>query len=176
MKIIHQALVSVRIYSSEDQNIITKVIKELNNKSDVLKASSVYRVKTKINETRNVHALRSEGRFSGLCVVVKLQTSLAANHFLIFLQNLERQLQGEVLKRTVSLNLLTYDDYTCMTPWLTLPHPDFHRRPEEVILAAEIWGEYVHPVLKKNLKSITLAFDREDWGEFFAQGKSVLDF
>jgi 7,8-dihydro-6-hydroxymethylpterin-pyrophosphokinase len=63
-----------------------------------------------------------------------------------------------------------------MTPQLTLPHPDLHRRPEDLILAAQVWGSYLHPVLNKRLREIATEVKPESWGSFFAQGKSLLDF
>ena len=63
-----------------------------------------------------------------------------------------------------------------MTENLTLPHPEFHMKPEVLFPAAEVWADYYHPVLKKTLRELTREFANLRWGEFFEQGKTLLDF
>ena len=66
---------------------------------------------------------------------------------------LEDQLSSETLRRTLTLKLLVYDNLTLMTPEITLPHPEFHRRADELVPASEVWGEYQHPVLDRSILS-----------------------
>ncbi|MEZ4871408.1 MAG: hypothetical protein R2827_04005 [Bdellovibrionales bacterium] len=63
-----------------------------------------------------------------------------------------------------------------MTPQLTLPYPDLLKRPEISVPASEAWGDYHHPVYKESMTSLAKRSAQGSWGEFFAHGKSVLDF
>ena len=56
-----------------------------------------------------------------------------------------------------------------------MPHPEFHMSPEELIPASELDPDWVHPVLKTSLNELRKKLKTNAWGEFYAQGKSLLD-
>lgn len=177
MEEFHQALIGVRAYSNDGIGIFKKTLKSLVDQGiELLAVSSVYKIQRDLNETKNIHNIRNQRSFEGLSVAVKVSTRRIPEELLNILMQLEKKLKNEVLHRSVSINLLIFGDYTLMTPRLTLPHPEFHCRPEDLIPAAEIWGDYKHPVLKQSLMSLARSLGQEEWGEFFAQSKSVLDF
>ncbi|MCB0364184.1 MAG: 2-amino-4-hydroxy-6-hydroxymethyldihydropteridine diphosphokinase [Bdellovibrionaceae bacterium] len=173
---VHETLVGIKVFSNEGQELLADVAKDLREKMAFVGASSVYRVWGNINHPEHIHDLRRIESFDGLAAVIKARTTLSPHELLKFLQDVEIKYRSEVLRRSISLNLLVYEDLTYMTPELTLPHPELHRRPESLLLAAEVWGEYVHPVLKENLYTLTRQFHDEQWGRFYAQGKTLLDF
>ncbi len=70
--------------------------------------------------------------------------------------------------------LLCHDDEVRMTPALTLPYPKWMTEAHLLIPAAEIWGDYHHPVLTNNLYSLAQRFAGQPWGEFYAQGRELL--
>lgn len=172
----HEALVSIKVFSNEGQGLLRQLMTDLREKMDVTGASSIYRVWGNINHPEHIHDLRRIESFDGLAAVIRVRTSDRPQDLLKFLHDIELKFRSEVLRRSISLNLLVYEDLTYMTPELTLPHPELHRRPEALLLAAEVWGEYVHPVLKENLYTLTRQFHDEQWGRFYAQGKTLLDF
>jgi 7,8-dihydro-6-hydroxymethylpterin-pyrophosphokinase len=170
------ALISVTAYSSDGPQLLKKVFEDLRQGMEIGAVSSIYKVKGQTLHSPQIHDIRSVNSFEGLCVVVELQTLLTPLAVLEFLKQVEGRRKSELLHRNVSLNLLFFEDLTYMSPDLTLPHPDVHLRPELVIPAAEIWGERRHPVLGSSLSQLTREFQSRDWGEFFAQGHSLLDF
>jgi 2-amino-4-hydroxy-6-hydroxymethyldihydropteridine diphosphokinase len=173
---LHRALIGIRVFSSEGSLLMQKIVVELRTEAEVLSSSSIYRVSGEINDPDHVHELKRVEKFDGLAAVILVSTTQEPMALLNFLRAIEMKYRSEVLRRSVSLNLLAFDDEAVMTPELTLPHPELHRRPEFVLLSAEVWGDYFHPVLKENLYTLTRKFHDEQWGRFYAQGKTLLDF
>lgn len=169
-------LVSVTVYSSDGPKLLKQAVGDLAQKMEILKISSVYRVFGEVEKPSHIHDIRSLTAYDGLCVVVQLKSQLKPTEVLDFLKEVELVRKSEILHRNLSLNLLMYDEISQMTPQLTLPHPDLHRRPELTIPSAEIWGEAKHPILGVKLNQLSKAFREQNWGEFFAQGQSLLDF
>lgn len=56
--------------------------------------------------------------------------------------------------RTVDIDMLFYDSEIIDTERLTVPHPRLAERRFALEPAAEIWPDYVHPILKINLKEL----------------------
>lgn len=173
---IHTALIGIRVFSSEGSLLMQKIVVELRTEAEVLSSSSIYRVSGETNHPEHIHELKRVEKFDGLAAVLLASTTQDPKALLNFLREIEIKYRSEVLRRSVSLNLLAFDDEAVMTPELTLPHPELHRRPEFILLSAEVWGDYFHPVLKENLYTLTRKFHDEQWGRFYAQGKTLLDF
>ncbi|MCB0406932.1 MAG: 2-amino-4-hydroxy-6-hydroxymethyldihydropteridine diphosphokinase [Bdellovibrionales bacterium] len=170
------ALIGLKVFSNDGISLCRDVMKDLLKKVDVQKVSSIYRVKRSQRHPQHTHDLRTVMDFEGLSLALKVTTGLSPVQLMTFILEVEKKNKSEVLHRSLSLNLLAYEDQTLMTEFLTLPHPLFHAKPEMVFPAAEVWGEYFHPVLQKNLHAITRDFADLRWGEFFDQGKTILDF
>ncbi len=169
-------LVSATAYSSDGPKLLRQVVRDIKERMKLVLLSSVYKVKGTAINPSHIHDLRSVTTFEGLSVVMELSTDSPPDEVLETLRKIELLRKSELLHRNISLNLLFFEEITYMTPELTLPHPDFHLRPELVIPAAEIWGEHRHPVLGISLAQLTRSFQNREWGEFFAQGQSLLDF
>lgn len=78
--------------------------------------------------------------------------------------------------RTLEATLLAYDDETRMSPQLPLPHPELHLRPQWLLPAVEIWGDYPHPILGRPLHELAGEHDWGTWGRFYAQGEMLREF
>lgn len=172
----HNALVGAKAFNNDSLATLRKVAQDLDQKVEILAISSIYRIRGVEVIPEHIHDLRRQVTFEGVGVVFRIGTSFAPEELLAFLQALERQHRGEVMHRATSLNLLAFDNMTRLTLDLTLPHPEFHLRPEYVIPSAEVWGDYVHPVLDCSLFGLAENFQNEDWGDFLAQGQSLLAF
>jgi 2-amino-4-hydroxy-6-hydroxymethyldihydropteridine diphosphokinase len=103
-----------------------------------------------------------------------LATELDPRGLLDLLQWVERQ--TNLTTRCVDIDLLFYGEISVMTPRLTLPHPELHRRPQVLIPAAEVAPDYHHPVLEKSLAELTHRFEKTPWGRYYSSGKTLLDF
>jgi deoxyguanosine kinase len=159
----HSVLISVKATMSQGVRPLKDSLKQIQGAFVILKSSSVY----KVNEFE---------MGEGFVIVVKAQTELTPQESSRELARVERWLQSDVLKKAVSISLLSYDDETHVTPELSLPNPEMHMRPEEVVPAAEVWPDYRHPVLNETLAELAQRHAKNQWGEFFSQGQPLLDF
>ncbi|MCB0411494.1 MAG: 2-amino-4-hydroxy-6-hydroxymethyldihydropteridine diphosphokinase [Bdellovibrionales bacterium] len=169
-------LISVTAYSSEGLRLLRKAYQALDLGVQVSRMSSIYRVRGKAYKPAHIHDLRSVTTFEGLSVCLEIKARFEPKESLSFLKSIEEDLKSEQLHRSLSLNLLFYEDLTCISPELTIPHPQFHRRADMAIPAAEIWGDKIHPILGTSLYAIAQSFGKSDWGEFYSQGQTLLDF
>lgn len=170
------AIFGILAFSSDNHNVLRSTTKHIADLAKIKNVSSIYFVKSHPGEILTAHSIETENRSMGLGVAIKLETEIQPDDLI---RRMERRVLGkEKLKRggQLVLDLLVYEDAQIMTPHLTLPHPDLHRFPEFAIPASEVWGEYHHPVLNKNLYSIAKEFSAINWGEFHSQGKTLLDF
>lgn len=96
---------------------------------------------------------RSQGNF--LNAVTEMDTSLTANAFFAFSQQVEQGLgkKVEIRKgpRTIDLDLLFYGNQIVHTPELTIPHPMIPLRAFVLVPLSEIAPQLVHPSLGKNV-------------------------
>lgn len=155
---------------------LKKVLTNLSTKFEIVGVSSVYKVDRRAESFAGLRDIKKAERLEALTMVLRAKTSLGAHETLAALVETERALQHELLKRTVSLNLMIYNSEIIMLPELAVPHPEMHLRPEEIVPAVELWPEYVHPVLNQTLAELSQQFSHERWGEFFTQGQPLLDF
>ena len=56
--------------------------------------------------------------------------------------------------RTADLDLLLYGDLGIDVPGLTLPHPRMHERRFVLVPASEVADEWVHPLLRRSIRSL----------------------
>src|SRR5687767_13539210 len=56
--------------------------------------------------------------------------------------------------RTADLDLLLFEDRVIDEPGLTVPHPRMHERRFVLAPAAEVAGEWVHPVLRRTIRAL----------------------
>ena len=169
-------IIGIKVHSSEGLALMKSAVKSLSSLIQLVAISSIYRIQAKAEFNAHIHDLRSYAIFEGLVVAMKGFCSLPPDRLAQELQKIEGQLRNEALRQSVSITLNFYGAATMMTPNLTLPDPAFHLRPENVLPAAEISAEFVHPVLQKTLRELAKPFVSTSWGEFVAQGKAMLDF
>lgn len=83
----------------------------------------------------------------------ELQTSLAPQELLRFLQTIENRLKRvRTIKwgpRTIDLDILLFDDLIIMDEALVIPHPRMHERLFVLAPLSEIAPYVIHPVLKQ---------------------------
>ncbi len=127
-------------------------------------------------ETSNVYlkyleTLRGPTARGQLVVATSIETPLSPSEL-----NLKLHERMQNYPNMVDYFLVLFEDETLLTPQLTLPHPDLHLLPFWLIPAAEVWSDAPHPVLSKSLHDLVGEHDWGTWGEFYAQGKTLLDF
>lgn len=132
-------------------------------------------VSTESSHISHIHEIISKETFTALSCVFKAETQGTALDVVEVFKNEEDEVYKREGFRSLKLNLLTFENETRMSPQLTLPFPELHQYPEILIPASEVWGEYLHPILNQNLLQLTQGFNRESWGSFYAQGKSIMD-
>ena len=69
--------------------------------------------------------------------------------------------------------LLCFDDQIYLTPKLTVPYPRWMTEPHLLVPAAEVWGDYHHPIAQDSLYKLAQQFSGHAWGEFYSQGATL---
>ncbi len=71
--------------------------------------------------------------------------------------------------------LLTFNHEIQLLPRATLPNPRFLRDRLWLQCAAEVWGDYEHPIIAKTIDQILKSKQQQEANvEFFAQGRVLL--
>lgn len=169
-------ILSIKVHSSDGLTLLKSSLKEFTKVVNPIAISSVYRVQSESEVSAHIHDLRSHAVFEGLVVAMSCFSPLPPEPLAQELRKVEAQFKNEALRQSVSVSLNFYGSSTLMTPTLTIPDPEFHLHPENVLPAAEISASFVHPVLQKTLRELAKPFVSVPWGEFVAQGKAMLDF
>ncbi|MGA7194973.1 MAG: 2-amino-4-hydroxy-6-hydroxymethyldihydropteridine diphosphokinase [Anaerolineales bacterium] len=98
-----------------------------------------------------------------LNMAVKCETALEPESLLKRLKQLEVQLGREQSfrwgPRLIDIDILFYDDLILESESLTIPHPSLHERAFVLVPLAEIAPNFVHPVLKKSIKELSMTLD-----------------
>ncbi len=170
-----EALLSIESYLGDRKGRLKTTIKKLSGEMEILQISSVYELDESADPKRSVLSTTDHERWAGgLSVVIRADTELSPAELLVEIQRVEHQIN--LTTRCVDIDLLFFGDISTMTPLLTLPHPELHRRPQVLIPAAEIAPDYNHPVLEKSLQELTHKFEKSLWGRYYSAGKTLLDF
>jgi len=170
-----EALLSVESYLGDRKGRLKATLRKLQENLTIAQISSIYELGEGADAQRSVLSSMDRERWAGgLSVVVRIRTTLPPRELLELLQKIERQ--ANLTTRCVDIDLLFYEEQSTMTPLLTLPHPELHRRPQVLIPAAEIAPDFTHPVLEQNLAQLTHRFEKVPWGRYYSTGKTLLDF
>ena len=114
----------------------------------VMKASSVY-------ETQSWGKMDAPDYLNQ---VVEVQTDLPAHIILEKVLNIEnilgRQRKEKWGSRTIDIDILFYGNAIIDEPGLHIPHPELHKRQFTLDPLAEIASDFVHPVIKRNIKEL----------------------
>ena len=111
----------------------------------IIEASSIY-------ETA---AWGNTAQQSFLNQVVSIETMLTPAEVLSEVLSIEAQM-GRVREikwgpRIIDIDILFFEDIIISSETLTIPHPALHERRFTLVPMAEIAGEFIHPVLQKNI-------------------------
>lgn len=169
-------LISLKAYSGHGAGVLKLPLTLLSKEIKILRLSSVYKVYRPAESLGPLRDLRSEERLDGISMIVLAESELAPEHIMGRLANIEKVLQANDIKKSISLDLLVYGVEVLVSPQITLPHPEMHLHPEEIVPAVEVWGDYQHPILGLSMQEIARNFVHSNWGEFIAQGEALLDF
>ncbi len=137
---------------------IQEILEDLCECGEVLKSSTVYK-----------QYLQKDGRpfTANIRFVVQFSTYLSAEQSVYLLENNAKK--GQPL-------LLAFNQQVVLSPKLTLPYPELIVDVLLLRCAAEIWGQYEHPVLQKTLGEIVKKSELKDRAEFLMQGESLIAF
>ena len=104
-----------------------------------------------------------------LNAVWEIETRLPATELMKALLSIEKSLgrtRGELnAPRTLDLDLLIYGNNTIETPGLKVPHPRMHARAFVLRPLAELAPEWVHPKLKKTVRTFLQSLPPGGGGE-----------
>jgi 7,8-dihydro-6-hydroxymethylpterin-pyrophosphokinase len=109
-----------------------------------------------------------------LSVVLKATTSESPETLIKRLIHLEQYFLREYFSKYFRAVLLAYSDQMSLVPHLLLPHPQLVQNRAFLIGSVEIWGNYNHPILEKQLNLLLKDTDVKGV-EFISPGKSLLN-
>lgn len=163
----NQCLVGIETAGVKSWDLLADSYISIQKFGHIEKTSCVYQL-------RNDEApLRKQDPNRNLSVVLEFKTPLSPQELALLLSPLSTQIK---FLHDRKLMLLAYEDLFLMTPDLTLPHPELHAKEKWLIPAAEICGQWKHPVLNLTLEQIAKPVQYKSHLEFYSQGKALLDF
>jgi 7,8-dihydro-6-hydroxymethylpterin-pyrophosphokinase len=166
------ALISLETHSSKCIEVFKSFLSVLNKHVELVDVSSVYQL---VPETHWLQSKPPGDRHEDLfCVALKVTTNISPRLFQALMDEIASKEIKENQQDPLRPTLLTYGDRVEMEPKLTLPHPELHTNAKFLIPVLDIWPEYFHGILETTLSGLSKG--RQLKGEFFAQGKSLLDF
>ena len=137
-------------------SFLTQAISRLANEGIVSKISSVYETPPWGNEDQPV--------FLNACV--QFQTKLEPESLLNKLKQIENELGRKGRERwgprEIDIDILFYGSEQINSQRLTIPHPLLHERAFVLVSLAEIAPDFVHPVLKKDIKELLTGVDTKN--------------
>lgn len=161
-------IIAMMDHSGRQLKWLSRACKKLSMVADISKMSSVY-----IDEFESD---KSDGKNeSSLVMALALKCNVTSEELLKNVVKIEEDLHVEATRDVIDILILAFGEELKMTPLLTIPHPRFHSHPQLLYPAAEIMGQFAHPVLKRNLKELAGLMGVK-WGRYFEQGSRVLDF
>lgn len=125
---------------------------------EIQKASTVYKQYLQKDGKPSVGSIR---------FVIQFSTYLSAEQSVYLTENNVQK--GQPL-------ILAFNQQVVLSPKLTLPYPELIVDVLLLRCAAEIWGQYEHPILQKTLGEIVKKSEMKDRAEFLMQGESLIAF
>lgn len=166
------SLISLKILSGRSPTIYKQAFSGVD--AQILKASSIYKVRHFKNRFQSIRSIKGDEIFDGYSCVLMISPNTGAQELLENLKRIEGAGSPSGQQKVISANCLVYGDERQRTPRLTLPHPEFHLNPEEIVPAAEVWPEHQHVVLNKSLSQLAKSFHGTNWGEYYGSAKEYL--
>ena len=149
-----KVILSMVSVGRDPKDNLKKAVRLLNEFAELISISSVYR------------PIDQKG---SLGLVTLVETNKSPEDFTTVISELRSTLD-------VICYVLLFDGLVQLNPDLPIPHPELRNRAEWLVPASELWPDAIHPVLKKTLAELVSNLEERPWGEFVAQGKSLLDF
>ncbi len=163
-----ESIVSLIDHSGRQLKWLARACHKISMIADLSRMSSIY-----VDEFEGD---KDESRpEKSLVVAILLKCSISSEELFKNLVRIESEIRTEATQDVIDILILTYGDELRMTPNLTLPYPRFHQHPQFLYPAAEIMGNFMHPVLNRSLRDLAGAMGIK-WGRYFEQGSRLLDF
>lgn len=157
------------------ESVLKGVLAQLIQFLDIVAASSVYQIYDQVNPSPQEPRLQAAEQ-GHLGVVFKARTEAEPLSLIEHFRQVETEHATAPRQKFVKIRLLAYESMALMDPRVTLPDPDLHRLAKLLVPAAEAWPTYKHPILQRELGTLVEGVNRDPWGQFFAQGKALLDY
>lgn len=155
---LHRALIGVQTDLDPSLSLHKRVAKALYRTADIHGVSGVYQFSDQGEE--------------GLTVVYSLRTQTEPKE----LKKKIDEITKSIRSTRYSIEVLIFDDIILRSPDLVLPSLELHKLKRWCMPAADLWGDYVHPVVGKDLKILSETTGSLEKIEFYAQSKTLLDF
>lgn len=168
-----RALISIIHQGAKDIHVLQEVVRSLRALVSFEKISSVYEVMADQGRKQLKYVSPLGQSICCSAVVIFEGTSKQLNKILAEIQ---MQQTSGLKNQNLSIHLLSFSDEVSMLPSLTLPHPDLHTRAEFLIPSVEIYPQYRHPILDKDLSEVHNEAGFEGHMVFYAQSKGFSDF
>lgn len=168
----NQVLLAVQAGLGRGEARLSSVVRKvlLGQEIELVSISSVYQITIDDPNWRNESDV-----LKGLATCLLLETGLSAAKLILQMRDLEKNLNKDAVRNRVIIYLLAYAQNVVMSRSLTLPHPELHADPRLLLPAKEVCPDFEHPVLHKTLNELAVDFVDDQWGTFYAQGKSLLE-
>jgi len=155
---LHRALIGVQTDLDPSLSLHKRVAKALYRTADIHGVSGVYQ-----------YSIDGE---EGLTVVYSLRTQTEPKE----LKRKIDEITKSIRSTRYTIEVLIYDDLILRSPDLVVPSLELHKLKRWCLPAADLWGDYVHPVVGKDLKMLSETTGSLERIEFYAQSKTLLDF
>ena len=155
---LHRALIGVQTDLEPNLNLHRRIAKSLYRTADIHGVSGVYQY--------------TDGEDQGLTVVYSLRTQSEPKD----LKKKIDEITKSIRSTRYAIEVLVYDDVIFRSPDLILPSMELHKLKRWCLPAADLWGDYVHPIVGKDLKILSETTGSLEKIEFYAQSKTLLDF
>ena len=160
------ALIYISISMVSGMDTLKKLVEQIKLISWDMEFSSIY---------RQFHTEQRYDFDARMIGVLKLGFKGSTEDFVKQIQGTQNYLASFVGKDKARVIPLAVEQETQMMPDLTLPHPILHTEPLVTRCAAEVWGNYEHPILKKTLSELASKAPLIKNAEFYLQGKSLVE-
>lgn len=154
--------------------MLKKVVEGLKLDYEIKSYSSIYKVLNPADHFSELRKISGELVFDGYSMAVLITADQSPEALLESIHLLYSKTVESLPQKGLSINLLVYEERVSDRPGLTLPHPELHNRPEELVPAAEVWPDYLHPILKKPLSELSRPHLSKPWGKFYLSADSLL--
>lgn len=166
-----EAIVSLGSNFGDRKEMLRKAVERISFGCKIVAISNVYETQPKTGQ--------HQARYLNCCLAI--DSDMNALGFMLFLREVEKQLMSETagsseVHHPIDCDLISYGTEVTMTPQLTLPHPDAHRRAFVMIPLAEFRADWHHPILEKTAADLAKEAYWDGWGHYHSPGQSLLDF